>query len=300
MGGWTLVLPAVLAVSVSVIALTLAGRSVTPSLATPDGTEPSAVDALVRTRGRTVAWRLAGLGVGIVAAMALATLPSESLGIGAALAPPTFGLCLLCGVIVGEVLGRAPVGATRTASIEIRSLQAFLPRPMLWWVAGTGTVLFGFLLVTSILGVSDDMGRAGRAIAVRCSADLVTAATPWPGRFYSLPIGGAVLLGVAVAALAARVVAARPRPQTDESGRLVDDRLRRASGRTIVATVGVLVAAPLAGSAAFAGVALETLGCGSTALRVAGLGCVGLAVVAVLATAAFVATVLLPAQRENR
>jgi hypothetical protein len=171
---------------------------------------------------------------------------------------------------------------------------------MLWWVAGTGTVLFGFLLVTSILGVSDDMGRAGRSIAVRCSAELGAAAGPWPGWFYSLPIGGAVLLGVGVAALAARVVAGRPRPQADESGRLVDDHLRRASGRTIVATVGVLVAAPLAGSAAFAGAALERLGCGSTALRVTGLGCVGLAVVAVFATAAFAAAVLLPARRENR
>jgi hypothetical protein len=280
--------------------LILAGRSVTPSLATLDGMDSSAVDALARTRGRTVVWRLAGLGVGIVAAMALVTLPSESLGLGAALAAPTFGLSLLCGVIVGEVLGRAPVGVTRTASIEIRSVQAFLPRAMSWWVAGTGTVMFGFLLVTSILGVSDDMGRAGRAIGVPCSADLVTAAGPWPGWFYALPIGGAVLLGVAVAALAARVVAGRPRPQADESGRLVDDHLRRASGRTIVATVGVLVAAPLAGSAAFAGAALETVGCGSTALRVTGLGCVGLAVVAVLATAAFAATVLLPARRENR
>jgi hypothetical protein len=295
-----LLLPASFALGVSVIALMLAGRSVTPTLATPDGSQPVAVDALVRTRGRTVAWRLAGLGVGIVAAMALATLPSESLGLGAALAAPTFGLCLLCGVIVGEVLGRAPAGLTRTASLEIRSPQAFLPRVLLWWVAGAGTVLFGFLLVTSILGAADDMGRAGRAIAVRCNADLVTAAGPWPGWFYSLPIGGAVLLGVAVAAFAARVVAGRPRPLSDESGRLVDDHLRRASGRTIVATVGVVVAAPLAGSAVFAGAALETVGCGSTALRVTGLACFGLAVAAVLATAAFAATVLLPAPRENR
>jgi hypothetical protein len=300
MGGWTLVLPAVLAVSVSVIALTLAGRSVTPSLTTPDGTQPSAVDALARTRRRTLAWRFAGLVIGIVAVMALDTLPSESLGLGAALAAPTFGLCLLCGVILGEVLGRAPVSATRTASIEIRSVQAFLPRPMLWWVAGTGTVLFGFLLVTSILGVSDDMGRAGRVIAVRCGAHAGAGAGPWPGWFYSLPIGGAVLLGVGVAAFAARVVAGRPRPQADESGRLVDDHLRRASGRTIVATVGVLLAAPLAGSAAFAGAALLRLGCGSTALGVTGWGCVGLAVVALLATAAFAAAVLLPAHPENR
>jgi hypothetical protein len=295
-----LLLPALLAVTVSVIALMLAGRSVTPSLAMPDGSQPVAVDALVRTRGRTVAWRLAGLGVGILASMALIALPSESLGLGAALAAPTFGLCLLCGVIVGEMLGRAPVGPTRTASLEIRSPQAFLPRALLWWVAGTGTVLFGFLLVTSILGVADDMGRAGRAIAVRCSADLVAAASPWPGWFYSLPVGGAVLLGVAVAALAARVVAGRPRPRSDESGRLVDDHLRHASGRTIVATVGVVVAAPLAGSAAFAGSALETVGCGSTALRVTGLSCYALAIVGVLATAAFAATVLLPAPRENR
>jgi hypothetical protein len=300
MGGWTLALPAALVVCVSVLALTVAGRTMRPSLATTDGTDPAQVTALARVRGRTVAWRLAGLGAGGAAAIGLATLPSESLGLGLALAPPTFALCLLGGVIMGEVFVRVPVGPTRTASLEVRSARAFLPPVMAWWVGGIGSVLFGFLLVTTILGVPDDMGRDGRAIAVPCGPDVVAQAGPWPGVFYSLPIGGAVLLGLALAALAARVVAGRPRPQVEESGRIVDDHLRRASGRTIVAAVGVLVAAPLAGSAAFAGAALETVGCGSTALRLVGLACIGLAVVAVIAAAAFVATVLLPADRADR
>jgi hypothetical protein len=300
MASWTLALPAALVVCVSVLALMVAGRTMMPSLATNEGTKPAEASALARVRGRTVAWRLVGLGVGIAAATALIMDPSESLGLGVALAPPTFALCLLCGVIVGEVFARPTVGATRTASIEVRSARAFLPRSMLWWVSGTGSVLFGFLLVTTMLAVPDDMGRSGRAISVACGPDVVAAASPWPGLYYSLPIGGAVLLGVAVATLAARVVAGRPRPQVEESGRNVDDQLRRTAGRTIVAAVGVLVAAPLAGSAAFAGTALQTVGCGSTALRVAGLGCIGLAIVATIAAAGFAAAVLLPADRLER
>jgi hypothetical protein len=297
MGGWTLALPAVLVVAASVLALIVAGRTMTPSLAMTEGTKPAEINALARVRGRTVAWRFTGLGVGVAAAIFLATLPSESLGLGVALAPPTFALCLLAGVIVGEVFVRVPVGPTRTASIEVRSVRAFLPRVMLRWVSGAASVLFGFLIVTTILAVPDDMGRVGRAIAVSCSPDVTAQAGPWPGLYYSLPIGGAVLLGVGLAALAARVVAARPRPQVEESGRILDDHLRRASGRTIVAAVGVLVAAPLAGSAAFAGTALQTVGCGSTALRLVGLACIGLALVGAVAAAAFVATVLLPADR---
>jgi len=300
MGTWTLALPAALVVGASVLALVVAGRTVTPSLATNEGTPSAAARPLARVRGRTVAWRLAGLGTGLIAAIALSTLPAESLGLGVALAPPTFALCLLCGVIVGEVFVRAPAGTTRRASIEIRSARAFLPRVMLRWVGGTGAVLLGFLAVTTLLGASDDRGRVGRAIAVRCGPEVSAAATPWPGLYYSLPIAGAVVVGVAVAALAARVVAQRPRPQADEPGHIVDDTLRRASGRTIVAAVGVLVAAPLAGSAAFAGVALQTVGCGPTAMRLAGLACIGLAGAATLAAAAFAATILLPGERTDR
>ena len=204
-------------------------------------------DPLGRVRNRTIGWRVAGLLAGVAAALALLGAPARLLGLGSALAAPAFALVLLVGVIVGELSGRPPTGVTRTATIEVRSAAAFLPRGLLRWVAVTGAVLALFLAVTTLTGSADDLGRAGRALSVACSPEVGSTVTPWPGSFYAGPIAATVLIGLLLAALASRAVARRPRPRPDEPARLADDQLRRASGRAITAAVGVLVAAPLAG-----------------------------------------------------
>ena len=297
MGGWQAALLVVAAVALAVVGLLARGRAVAPRQVGDGSGRVATADPIGRVRTRTMACRLAGLFAGLLAAAALVSGPAELLGLGAALAPTAFALCLLVGVIVGELAGRAPGGVTRVAMVEIRSVAAFLPGRLLTSVAVTASTLALFLVATTIVGSPDDLGRAGRALSIQCSSAMGSTVGPWPGAFYAGPIAAAVLIGLVLAVLASRIVARRPRPRTDEPGRTADDQLRRASGRAITSATGVLVAAPLAGSALFAGHALLTVGCGPVAVRFAGLAASVLAVAAVLASAAFVATVLLPADR---
>lgn len=301
---WIVLLPLAVALAVAVVVSLLTGRRVAPSMATADigptdGGQNSTA-AVARTELRTTAWRLAGLVVGILAALALAMGPPNWLGLGVALAAPAFALCLLAGVIVGEITGTAPASATRTAAIEVRAARLFLPRAMTWWVVALTVGLTAFLAVTSLFAAADDMGRAGRSLTVICGTDRSGAAGPWPGAYYSLPIGTAVLVGLSAAALAARAVARRRRPQPDEAARTADDRVRRASARAITAACGVLTAAPLAGSALFAGWALLRIDCAPPLLHLAGWASITLAALAASGTCYFAAAVILPDRRAAR
>ncbi|BCY07143.1 hypothetical protein [Actinoplanes sp. L3-i22] len=202
---------------------------------------------------RTLLWRLAGLATGLLAAVAVATAPAARLGLGLALAAPAFALCLLAGVILGELTVRAPAGPTRTASLRVRAARTFLPRRTTRAVAGFTVLAAAFFIMTGLTADADDLGRAGRALTVTCG-DVTFSETPWPGRFYSLPIAVAVLLGLAMAAVAVRTVVHRPDSTTD-------DRSRRAAAGAITAACGVLITAPLAGSALFAAGALSRVAC---------------------------------------
>jgi hypothetical protein len=268
-----LALPGAIALAVAVVVSLLAGRHVAPSAAMAS-IGPSApghsTAGEVRTKRRIMAWRLTGLVTGILAALTLAAGPPDWLGLGVALAGPTFALWLLAGVVVGEITGTAPAGATRTAAIEVRAARLFLPRAMTWWVVALTVGLTVFLALTSLVADVDDMGRVGRSLTVICGADRSETVSPWPGAYYSLPIGAAVLVGLGAAALAAGAVARRRRPQPDEAARTADDQVRRASARAITAACGVLTATPLAGSALFAGGALLRVGCASRLLHLAG------------------------------
>jgi hypothetical protein len=171
---------------------------------------------------------------------------------------------------------------------------------MTWWVVALTVGLTAFLTLTSLFADADDMGRAGRSLAVICSADQTAAASPWPGAYYSLPTGAAVLVGLGAAALAAQAVARRRRPQPDDAARAADDRIRYASARAITAACGVLTAAPLAGSALFAGSALLRIDCAPPLLHLAGWASATLAALAAIGTCFFAAVVVLPDGRTGR
>jgi TRAP-type C4-dicarboxylate transport system permease small subunit len=235
------------------------------------------------------AYRVGGLVVGLVAAVLLNNTPASWLGLGTALTGPAFGLCLLVGVVLGE-LRPLPAGPRRTATLEVRAVTRYLPRALTTWVAVVTLVLAGFLILTTAFGSADDMGRAGRSLTVTCGPDRGFSAGPWPGLFYSVPIGAAVGLGLAAAVLAARIVARRRRPQTDDAR--TDDRARRTSTRTIVAACGVLTAAPLAGAAFIAGGALRNVDCGGSLLPALSWSSLGLSVAATLAAAFCAAMVI--------
>lgn len=200
--------------------------------------------AVAVTTGRG---RLAGLLVGVVVGVVAAR--QGLLGRGPMLAAPLLALCVLLGVVVGELRVPPPQGTMRAAGIEVRRVSDYLPR-VLGPAVAAGTVLLGVLLVlTSAWGSEDDLGRPGRSLARVCSATAGEARGPWPGSYYSLPLAGVVLFGLVVAGFAVAKVVVRPRE--GENAQL-DDALRRSSVTTVTAAVGLLVTVPLVGAGAFA------------------------------------------------
>jgi hypothetical protein len=227
----TPVLMVLLVVVVAVVALAALARGAAAA--------PGPTDAVA---ARTTWWRwagiLAGLGVAYVA------VDSGALGRGMLLAAPLFGLCVLAGVLIGELTVRPPAGATRAARVEVRRTRDYLPRALTTVVVLAGGALLALLTVTTAAGSADDLGRAGRSLFRQCTAAVGEGHGPWPGSFYSVPLLGVVLAGLLVAAVVLRRVVLRPRSGGDPA---VDDALRRRAARAVVGACGVLVGVPLAG-----------------------------------------------------
>ena len=209
---------------------------------------------LVAIHRHTVRWRGLGLAAGLLAALACAMLAGTALGRFVGLAPAALGAGLIIGTIVGERTASAPLGTTREAGLGERRIGDLLRGQSLWpMVASTG-LLVAILAMGTVLGSPDDLGRAGRALARTCqlvSDGVPTTAGerrgPWPGSFYTLPLGGAfIVLGV-LALVALKSIAAR-RAAGSESEDL--DRLTRSwsTGNVLRASTvsALLIAGPLA------------------------------------------------------
>jgi hypothetical protein len=251
----------------------------------------------VRVPRRATLYRLAGLVAGVLAAILLATAPPHWLGLGLMLAVPAFSLCLLAGVLMGELVTAPALGPTRTAALEVRTARRYLPRAMTGWVAGLLIALVALLTATTLAASADNLGRAGRSLSRACSSDHSASAGPWPGSYYSLPMAAVVILGLGAAALVVRTVARRHRHGSDPDQVAADDHARRLSARIVTAACGILVATPLAGSALVAGAELLRFDCPTQSMRLAGWVALGVAVVAGLSGCAFAAEILLPRRR---
>lgn len=226
-------LPVLLVVTLAVLAV--AAVALARSVERPSGR----LADVARTTRR---WRAAGVLLGLVAAAL--TYRYGSLGRGVMLAAPVFALCLLLGVVAGELQVRAPQTTTRAAALEVRRLRDYVPR-VLGSVVGVATGLLVLLLTaTTALGSADDLGRAGRTLSRQCSELVSSSRSPWPGSFYSVPLAAVLLVGLVVAALALVQVVRRPRQGEDPR---LDDDLRRHAATAVTAAVGLLVTVPLAG-----------------------------------------------------
>lgn len=238
-------------------------------------------------------WRLAGMLVGLVAAVTTAL--GGALGRGLMLAVPLFGLCALLGVIAGERGVRAPAGARRSVTLEVRSPRDYLPL-ILSSAVGVATVALGALLVfTSATGSADDLGRAGRALNRACSATSAQGRGPWPGIFYAWPLAAVVVIGLAVAAIALGSVTSRPRQAEDLA---VDDALRRQAATGVIAAVGLLVTVPLAAVSVVAAPGLLQICAAPAAWTVIGVVLLAVAPLA-LALGCWCAVVLIGSGRVN-
>lgn len=248
-------------------AVLLPGTSRQPALATSV--------QLRQAAKATLRWRAAGVLVGVVA-MAASLAHRPGLGRGLMLAVPLLGLCVLAGVIVGEVRVLAPSGPTRHAALEVRRVWTYLPRPLAVGVLAAAALLVILLEVTTATASADDLGRAGRSLFHQCTAVSSQTVGPWPGLYYSYPLLGVVLAGAVLAGVALRLVVRRPRPGADNA---YDDLLRAQAAGSVTAACGVLVGLPLAGVCLVCASALSSTGChpGWWGSAAAALGLVGVA-----------------------
>jgi hypothetical protein len=203
-------------------------------------------------------WRLGGIVAGAVAVWA--TRDVGALGAGVMLAGPVFGLCVLGGVLFGELLARRPAGPVRAAGLQVRRGLDFLPPR-----AGAATVLMTGALVVMAVGGAVTATRtgdaAGRALQVECPP-VTSSSGPFPGWFYSRPALVALVLGLAATLLVLRQIARRPWPASDVPQRdETETLLRNRSAEAALAGYGVLITTMLAGFAAFAGGTAANLRC---------------------------------------
>lgn len=234
----------------------------------PEQAVPAGLRAVVV---RTRSWRWGGLLLGLL--MAGESLRSGTLGRGPLLAAPLLALGVLLGVVVGELRVTAPGGSLRRAPLEVRRVSDYLPRRLSRIVLMAATALVAVAASTTAAGSADDLGRAGRTLARRCSPERGEASGPWPGSFYVLPLAAVIVVGVVVTALALRAVIRRPRQGHDP---LADDVLRSASAQAVVAACGLLVAVPFAGICVTAGSGLLAISCRPAWWTVAGCGLLAL------------------------
>lgn len=225
-----------------------------------------ALAAVSSTRGRVgtrrewtlvrVTWTAAVVVGGVVAWLVSGSL---DLGRGAMLVPAVLGVFVVAGVGLGEAVVRPqrPTGP-RTASLAPRRVADYLPRALTTAVGGITALHLATLALTTTTASTDDMGRAGRQIAARCG-NTGSAAGPYPGSFYSVPL--ILLLLVIGLATAAALTAVIRRPRGFAPDDVGDDVLRQRSTTRVLAAAGAAVAASHVGIAFFAGTALLRMDC---------------------------------------
>jgi hypothetical protein len=247
------------------------------------------------------AWLLRAAGILAGSGAAFVVSEADRLGLGQALAVPVFGACLIGGVFLGELtLPRPPTTGVRTARLTPRQVRDFLPRVPTTVLVVLGAALLGLLSVTTVTGSADDQGRAGRIIRFDCppvaGGTVTSGRGPWPGSYYSVPILLTVLATVVLAAVVLRAIVRRPHADVDDASA---DDYRRRSASTVVATLGLVVAVPLAGSALITAGALRGETCAPGIARAMSTPLAALALVAVLAIGYYAARLLLPPSRRR-
>lgn len=284
-----LLLPVVLVVTIP-LALVLLVRTRSP-LPAPEHA------AITRMRERSARWLAAAIGLGLLTAAALLALGDRLLGIGAAVAPAVGGTMLVLTVCLGELLTPRQTTLTRRALPRARSPRDYVTGGPLVLATAALVALGATLLVGTLMGSPDDLGRAGRALTTVCG-DVTSVRGPWPGSYYAIPIAVAAVVSTAVCVLACRVIATRPAPGAGSES--VDDALRRWSTRTVLlalATAGWVTLVPLL---ALMGSAL-TGDCTTDAHRALGLVCgAGALVSMALAAGCFVALWVGPGRRNGQ
>ena len=221
---------------------------------------------------RAVRWLSLVAGVVVAYAVgggALDALPLLDRGLGAeaVVVPTSFGLIVLLGAVLGELLVRPRfTDGPRVADLRPRHVRDHLPvraTRLLGVTALLGAALTVFAWTTA---GTDDLGRSGRVLPYSCEPGHTGARSPYPGEFYLTPYVLGVALALVVAVLAATVVTRRRLGGTPVQA----DQHRATGMAAVVGALGVVVAAPLAGIAFFAAQVLLGVECATPVERAAG------------------------------
>lgn len=192
--------------------------------------------------------RAASLLVGVLVAAFVAGTGQN--GQGMAIAPATFGLVLVVGVLAAEAIGQSAARTPGVAGLELRRLTDYLPRGLTWGVFICVAATLAYLTWTTLVAAPDDRGNPGRAFYYGYDEPNVSGGfSPFPGSFYSGPMIAGLLLLIAMTATALLVVKNRPRNGSDPVLVASDDVLRLRAIESAVAGLGVGVGGTLAGAA---------------------------------------------------
>ncbi|NUT30930.1 MAG: hypothetical protein HOV84_34280 [Streptomyces sp.] len=196
--------------------------------------------------------RFGGLTAGVLLSISLID-GYGGLGTGVLVAIPAFGLCAVAGVLLGEHITARPHGAVRTAGLAPRRIRDHVPPRLTVLLLIEASLLIALLVTATAIGSPDDLGRAGRALTMSCSG-VTESHGPWPGSFYAVPALASLALGTGACGYALRHITRRPG----------DEQERRNRALAVTAAWGLLVSAPLAGTAWSAAGSLRGLSCDGT------------------------------------
>jgi hypothetical protein len=199
-------------------------------------------------------WRVAGLLAGLICAgLSAITGLRLALLVGA----PLFAICVLIGVLAGELTAPVPRPAVRVAVLARRRQRDYVPVLPAIILSAFGACLV--LLLAATAGDVFDTGQPG----ARCLINLVyvSGPAPQPESSASLPTLAIVVAGSVLAAWALRTVVRRPQAADDGPARAGDEVLRANSAQAVLAGWGVLVTATLAGAAAVTAANLDNAAC---------------------------------------
>ncbi|MFF3291573.1 hypothetical protein [Streptomyces sp. NPDC003023] len=167
---------------------------------------------------------------------------------------PVFGLSVMAGVLVADLIARPGRDWIRVAEVTPRRVRDRIPRALTLFVTAQTAILTVLVVISATTASADSKGRSGRALAVECPAGSQLL-SPWPGLYYAWPALGGVALGTLACALLLRRVTLRPQPEDQ----------RRVQARAAVGAWGVLVTAPLFAVSSTMAVVVLSLACGGAA-----------------------------------
>lgn len=248
----------VIFLSIPVAALTLAVSRVGRADTRVRSLGLAADEALRASRARA----LLGLASALMTMVVCVLSPAMrgSLGVLLALAP---SLSASVGLLMYALIPVTPDAGTenvRYASLQPRYPWSFVTTGQFIGLGATTTVLLALLIGAGITASADDMGRPSRNFSITVG-DIGSAAGPYPGWYYGIPMlaGTLVLAGSALLALR-RVVTT---PALPGSGLESQNRhWNRVSTHVIVNVVQAALLLQIAGVAGIAGTALKNVASG--------------------------------------